>query len=90
MAEINAGKVYGGQLGDVELFINGSSLGALSVQEDDADSTLSDAISAVSGVSATIDGGELVITSGSAVMIEGSCPCGRERVIKHLHPGTYE
>ena len=92
MATMNAGKVKGGEYLDTQLFINEVNLGALTVQPDDEDGTLRDAISAVEGVSASLDSGNnLVISSNDTLTVAGTLPCGVENMtVRGMMPGVYD
>jgi hypothetical protein len=91
MAQLVFGKVHGGTYGDMEIVLNGTNLGELVVEEDDASGTLAGAINNVSGLSASVDGnGVLTVTSEDPLVVEGICPSGISGVTDHFVPGTYE
>ena len=66
--EVLGGAVTGGTIADNDITINGVSIGALTIQANDVNGKLTDAINAISdqtGVTATLAGGKLTLTASA-------------------------
>ncbi len=66
--EVAGGAVTGGTIADGDITINGVSIGALTIQANDTNGKLTDAINAISdqtGVTATLAGGKLTLTASA-------------------------
>jgi len=89
--QINVGRVAQGFYIDGNLRLNGVNLGELEVQDNDADSTLRDAMNAVDGISANFnDDSELILTHATQIVADGTNTHGNNFVCENLALGTYE
>ena len=86
----NAGKITPGFFVAGDLRLNNVDLGALELQENDADGSLRAAINAVDGVNCHFnEGQELIIESDDPVLVNGTNTHGHNFVIENLAQGLY-